>query len=97
LNPKTKRILRSKNVVFNETVMFSDSQTSADSDASDASDVSDDEQQRASMQVEHVEEKENDTAKNGDVDHEPQFDDNDNHFVPPSPPIFAATKSFYRN
>jgi hypothetical protein len=37
--------------------------------------------------VEHVEEKGNDTAKNDDVDHEPQFDDNDNHFVPPSSPI----------
>jgi hypothetical protein len=37
--------------------------------------------------VEHVEEKENDTNKNNDVDHEPEFDDTDNHFVPPSPPI----------
>jgi hypothetical protein len=44
----------SRNVVFNEAVMFTDSQTSADSD------VFDDEQQRAIMQVEHVEEKEND-------------------------------------
>jgi hypothetical protein len=38
------------------------------------------------VQVEHVEEKENDTAENNDVDHEPEFDDTDNHFVPPSPP-----------
>jgi hypothetical protein len=37
--------------------------------------------------VEYVEEKENDTAENNDVDHEPEFDDTDNHFVPPSPPI----------
>jgi hypothetical protein len=37
--------------------------------------------------VEHVEEKENDTAKNNDADHEPEFDDTNNHFVPPSPPI----------
>jgi hypothetical protein len=33
-----------------------------------------------------MEEKENESAKN-DVVHEPEFDDNDNHFVPPSPPI----------
>jgi hypothetical protein len=39
------------------------------------------------VQVEHVEEKENDTAENDDAHHEPQFDDNDNHFVPPSPPV----------
>jgi hypothetical protein len=39
------------------------------------------------VQVEHVEEKENDNAENDDVDHEPQFDDNGNHFVPPSPPV----------
>jgi hypothetical protein len=64
-NPKTKRILMSKNVILNETVMFTDSQTSADSDASD---VSDDEQHRGSMQVEHVEEKEDETTKNYDVD-----------------------------
>jgi hypothetical protein len=37
--------------------------------------------------VEHVEEKENDTTENDDVDHEHQFDVNDNYFVPPSPPI----------
>jgi hypothetical protein len=80
-NPETKRILMSRNVVFNEIVMFTDSQTSTDSD------VYDDEKQRTSVQVEHVEEKENDTAKNDDVDHEHQFDDNDNHFVPPSLPV----------
>jgi hypothetical protein len=71
-NPETKRIFMSRNVGFNEAVMFTDCQTSADSD------ISDDEQQKASMQVEHVEEKENDTAKNNDVDHEPKFDDTDN-------------------
>jgi hypothetical protein len=70
-----------RNVVFNEYIMFTDSQTSTDSD------VSDDEQQRTSMQVEHIEEKENETAKNDDVYHETQFDDIDNHFVPPSSPV----------
>jgi hypothetical protein len=74
----------SRNVVFNETVMFTDSQTSANSDISD---VSDDEQLRTSVEVEHVEEKENDIAENNDVDHEPEFDDTDNYFVPPSPPV----------
>jgi hypothetical protein len=80
-NPETKRILMTRNVVFNEAVMFTDSETSADSD------VSDNEQQRASVQVEHVEEKENEIAENDDVDHEPQFDNNDNQFVRPSPPV----------
>jgi hypothetical protein len=80
-NPETKRILMSKNVVFNEAIMFTDSQTSADFD------VSDDDQQRTSNEVEHVEENENNTAENNDVDHEPEFDDTDNHFVPPSPPV----------
>jgi hypothetical protein len=73
-NPETKRILMSRNVVFNEAFMFTDSLTSADSDVSN---VSNDEQQRTSVQVEHVEEKENDNAKNNDVDHEPEFDDTD--------------------
>jgi hypothetical protein len=59
------------------------SQTSADA----ISDLSDDEQQRTSVQVEHVEEKENDTVENDDADHEHQFDDNDNYFVPRSPPV----------
>jgi hypothetical protein len=80
-NPETKRILVSRNVIFNETVMFTDSQTSVDSD------VSDGEQQRTSVQVEHIGEKENDTAENNDVDHEPEFQDTNNHFVPPSPPV----------
>jgi hypothetical protein len=53
-NPQTKRILMRMNVLFNGTVIFTDSQTFADSDASD---VSDNKQQRASMQVEHVDEK----------------------------------------
>jgi hypothetical protein len=70
----------SRNVVFNEVVMFTH-QTSA------GSDVSNDEQQRTSVQVAHIEEKENDTAENDDVDHEPEFDDTNNHFVPPSPPV----------
>jgi hypothetical protein len=74
----------SKNIIFNEAVMFADSQTSADSADFD---VSDDEQQRTSVQVEHIEEKENVTAENDDADHKHQFDDNDNHFVPCSPPI----------
>jgi hypothetical protein len=39
------------------------------------------------VQVEHVEEKENYTAENNDVDHELEFDYTDNHFVPPSPPV----------
>jgi hypothetical protein len=83
-NPETKRILMSRNVVFNEAIMFTDSQTSADSDISN---ISDDEQQRTSVQVEHIEERENDSAENNDVDHELEFDDTDNHFVPLSPPI----------
>jgi hypothetical protein len=74
----------SRNVVFNGVVMFTDSQTSADYDIFY---VSDDEQQRTSLQVEHVEEKETDTAENNDVDHEPKFEDTNNHFVPPSPPV----------
>jgi hypothetical protein len=44
--------------------MFIDSQTSTDFD------ISDDEQQRASVQVEHVEKKENDTDENNVVVHE---------------------------
>jgi hypothetical protein len=43
--------------------------------------------ERTSVQVEHIEKKENDTAENNDGDHEPQFDNNDNHFVPSSPPV----------
>jgi hypothetical protein len=54
----------SRNVIFNEAVMFTDIQTSSDSN------ISDDEQHRTSVQVEHVEEKENDTAENDDADHE---------------------------
>jgi hypothetical protein len=74
----------SRNIIFNEAVMFTNSQTSTDSADFD---VSDDEQQRTSVQVEHVEEKENVTAENDDSDHKHQFDDNDNHFVPRSPPV----------
>jgi hypothetical protein len=64
--------------------MFTGSQVSADSDVSDAFD---DEQQRVSVQVDHVEKKESETAENDDVVHEHQFDNNDNPFVPPSLPI----------
>jgi hypothetical protein len=64
--------------------MFTGSQVSANSDVSDASD---DEQQRVSVQVDHVEKKESETAENDDVVHEHQFDNNDNPFVPPSLPI----------
>jgi hypothetical protein len=39
------------------------------------------------MQVEHVDEKENDTTENDNVDHEPRFDDTDNQFIPPSPHV----------
>jgi hypothetical protein len=46
------------------------------------------------VQVEHVEEKENNTAENNDVDHEPEFDDTDNHFVPPSPPVLQQHSHF---
>jgi hypothetical protein len=38
--------------------------------------------------MEHMKEKENKIAENNDVIHQPQFDDNDNHFVPRSPFVF---------
>jgi hypothetical protein len=62
--------LLSKNVVFNGGVIFTNSHISADSDVSDVFDASDDEQQRDSMQVEHIEEKHNNTAENDDVVHD---------------------------
>jgi hypothetical protein len=49
----------SRNIIFNEAIMFTDSQICADSEVPDASD---NEQQRVSMHVEHVKEKESDTA-----------------------------------
>jgi hypothetical protein len=34
-----------------------------------------------------VEEKDSKTSENDDIVHEPQFEDNNNHFVPLSPPV----------
>jgi hypothetical protein len=34
-----------------------------------------------------VEEKDYETSENDDIVHEPQFEDNNNHFVPLSPPV----------
>jgi hypothetical protein len=76
-NPETKKIVLSRNVVFNEAVMFNDSPSTDISDAIDSPDVSDDEQHRIGVQVEHAKENEN-------VVPETNNDDND---VPPSPPI----------
>ncbi|KAK1644413.1 hypothetical protein QYE76_062218 [Lolium multiflorum] len=76
-NPETKKIVLSRNVVFNEAVMFNDSPSTDISDAIDSPDVSDDEQHRIGVQVEHTKENEN-------VVPETNNDDND---VPPSPPI----------
>ena len=56
-NPETKKVLHSRNVVFNEAIMFYKSSSTDVTDAVDFSDNSDDEQQRISVQVEHVEEK----------------------------------------
>ncbi|KAK1670770.1 hypothetical protein QYE76_058929 [Lolium multiflorum] len=76
-NPETKKIVLSRNVVFNEAVMFNDSPSTDISDAIDSPDVSDDEQHRIGVQVEHAKENEN-------VVPETNNDDND---VPPSPPF----------
>ncbi|KAK1649737.1 hypothetical protein QYE76_067542 [Lolium multiflorum] len=78
-NPETKKVLHSRNVVFNEHVMFYKSSSTDVSDDIDISDVSDDEQQRISVQVGHVEEKENDVAEN------------DNTVVQHSPPVLQQT------
>jgi hypothetical protein len=40
-----------------------------------------------------MDEIENETAKNDDVVHEPQFDDNDNHFISPSPSVLQQSPS----
>ncbi|KAK1609790.1 hypothetical protein QYE76_033463 [Lolium multiflorum] len=76
-NPETKKIVLSRNVIFNEAVMFNDSPSTDISDAIDSPDVSDDEQHRIGVQVEHAKENEN-------VVPETNNDDND---VPPSPPF----------
>ncbi|KAK1652805.1 hypothetical protein QYE76_070610 [Lolium multiflorum] len=76
-NPETKKIVLSRNVVFNEAVMFNDSPSTDISDTIDSPDVSDDEQHRIGVQVEHAKENEN-------VVPETNNDDND---VPPSPPF----------
>ncbi|KAK1653963.1 hypothetical protein QYE76_071768 [Lolium multiflorum] len=76
-NPETKKIVLSRNVVFNEAVMFNDSPSTDISDAIDSPDVSDDEQHRIGVQVEH-------TKENKNVVPETKNDDND---VPPSPPF----------
>ncbi|KAK1661169.1 hypothetical protein QYE76_049328 [Lolium multiflorum] len=70
-----------KNVVFNEVVMFYKSSSTDVFDAIDISDVPDDEQQRISVQVEHVEEKENDVAEN------------DNTVVQHTPPVLQQTNN----
>ncbi|KAK1603597.1 hypothetical protein QYE76_016371 [Lolium multiflorum] len=74
-NPETKKIVLSRNVVFNEAVMFNDSPSTDISDAIDS--PADDEQHRIGVQVEHAKENEN-------VVPETNNDDND---VPPSPPF----------
>jgi hypothetical protein len=43
-NPETKKVLHSRNVVFNESVMFFKSSSTDVSDDIDISDISDDEQ-----------------------------------------------------
>jgi hypothetical protein len=80
-NPETKKVLHCRNVVFNEAVMFYKSSSTDVTDAVDFSDNSDDEQQRISVQVEHVEEKENEVAEN------------DNTVVQHSPPVLQQTNS----
>jgi hypothetical protein len=76
-NPETKKVLLSRNVIFNEAVMFYDNPSTDISDAIDSPNVSDDEQQRISVQVEHAKENENVVPETN----------NDNVYVPPSPPI----------
>ncbi|KAK1612928.1 hypothetical protein QYE76_036601 [Lolium multiflorum] len=81
-NPETKKILHIRNVVFKEAVMFHKSSSTDVSDAIDISDVSDDEQERISVQVEHVEEKENEVVENDDI------------VVQHSPTVLQQTNSF---
>jgi hypothetical protein len=80
-NPETKKVLHSRNVVFNEAVMFYKSSSTDVSDAIDFSDVSNDEQLRISVQVQHVEEKEIDVANN------------ENNVVQHSPHVLQQTNS----
>jgi hypothetical protein len=65
------------NVIFNEAVMFYDSPSTDISDAIDSPNVSNDEQQRIGVRVEHAKENKNVVAKTN----------NDDVYVPPSPPI----------
>jgi hypothetical protein len=76
-NPETKKVLLSRNVIFNEAVIFYDSPSTDISDGIDSPNVSDDEQPRIGVQVEHA--KEN---KNGVLE-----TNNDDVYVPPSSPI----------
>jgi hypothetical protein len=76
-NPKTKKALLSRNVIFNEAVIFSDSPSTNISDAIDSRNVSDDEQQRIGVQVEHAKENKIVVPKTN----------NDDVYVPSSPPI----------
>ena len=62
-NPDTGKFFMSRSVVFNESVMFNDS---LPTDVSPVS--SDDEQEEISVQVEHVDNKENETETDNDVD-----------------------------
>jgi hypothetical protein len=43
------------------------------------------------MLVEHIDEIENEIAKNNDVVHKPQFNNNDNHFISLSPPVLQQS------
>jgi hypothetical protein len=74
---------------FNETSMYHDSLSIY------VTDVFDDGQHRVSVQVEHVEENKNNTAKIGDVVLESRFDDNGNHVVSPSTPISNKRSVYY--
>jgi hypothetical protein len=76
-NPETKKVLLSRNIIFNEAVMFYDSPSTDISDAIDSPNVSDDEQQRIGVQVEHAKENKNVVPETN----------NDDVYVPPSPPI----------
>jgi hypothetical protein len=76
-NPETKKVLLSKNVIFNEAVMFYDSPSTDISDAIDSPNISDDEQQRIGVQVEYA--KENKNVVPGT--------NNDYIYFPPSLPI----------
>jgi hypothetical protein len=76
-NPETKKVLLSKNIIFNEAVIFYDSPSTDISDAIDSPNIFDDEQQRIVVQVEHVKENENMVPETN----------NDDVYFPPSLPI----------